>query len=264
MTSYIGIGGTAKKIKNIYIGVGGVAKQIKTAYIGVNSIAKQWYSSTPPTLTELFANMTVDDYQSSQSGYIRVTGNASANVWYLFLLCGTQSAIYRISSDNNGSYTVINKDSSSALTLSILGGGAIAMLDESGYYGCLGLAVRFPSFSDTTVRSLLSTMTYTKLAGYNSSTKSSLRTAYSNINATSIYMAGFSNITSDPNYFNGISFSLGSTYTSPIYAIAEDEELEHPNYAFLYKSGSYVYLSPSGTSTSSVIRCGSIHRFTLS
>ena len=45
MTGYIGIGGTAKKIKNIYIGVGGTAKQIKKAYIGVGGVAKLWYRS---------------------------------------------------------------------------------------------------------------------------------------------------------------------------------------------------------------------------
>ena len=58
MTGYIGIGGTAKKIKNIYIGVGGVAKQVKKAYIGVGGIAKLWYSSQKSlvyygTLTDL-------------------------------------------------------------------------------------------------------------------------------------------------------------------------------------------------------------------
>ena len=45
MTGYIGIGGTAKKIKNIYIGIGGTAKQIKKAYIGVGGVAKLWYRS---------------------------------------------------------------------------------------------------------------------------------------------------------------------------------------------------------------------------
>ena len=45
MTGYIGIGGKAKKVKNIYVGVGGVAKKVKKGYIGVNGVAKLWYSS---------------------------------------------------------------------------------------------------------------------------------------------------------------------------------------------------------------------------
>ena len=43
--SYIGIGGIAKKVKNIYIGVGGTAKQVKKAYIGVGGVAKLWYEA---------------------------------------------------------------------------------------------------------------------------------------------------------------------------------------------------------------------------
>ena len=43
--AYIGVGNSAKKIKNIYIGVNGVAKKVKKAYIGVNNVAKLWWSS---------------------------------------------------------------------------------------------------------------------------------------------------------------------------------------------------------------------------
>ena len=45
MTGYIGIGGTAKKVKNIYVGVGNVAKKVKKGYIGVNGVAQLWYKS---------------------------------------------------------------------------------------------------------------------------------------------------------------------------------------------------------------------------
>lgn len=43
--SYIGINGTARKIKKWYIGVNGTARKVKKAYIGVNGIARQFYSS---------------------------------------------------------------------------------------------------------------------------------------------------------------------------------------------------------------------------
>ena len=45
--AYIGLNGSAKKIKNIYLGVGNVAKKVKKAYIGVGGSAKLWWKSDP-------------------------------------------------------------------------------------------------------------------------------------------------------------------------------------------------------------------------
>ena len=42
--AYIGIGGTARKVKGIYIGVDGVARRVKKAYIGVDGVARLCYS----------------------------------------------------------------------------------------------------------------------------------------------------------------------------------------------------------------------------
>jgi hypothetical protein len=42
---YIGVSGTARKIKTEYIGVSGVARKIKRAYIGVNGVARQCLGS---------------------------------------------------------------------------------------------------------------------------------------------------------------------------------------------------------------------------
>lgn len=47
-TGYIGVDGTARKIKGLYVGVNGVARKIKAAYVGVNGIARQWYAVEPP------------------------------------------------------------------------------------------------------------------------------------------------------------------------------------------------------------------------
>lgn len=44
-SAYIGVGGVAKKIKNMYIGVGGVARKVKKAWIGVGGVARLFFSS---------------------------------------------------------------------------------------------------------------------------------------------------------------------------------------------------------------------------
>lgn len=44
-TGYIGVDGTARKIKKVYVGVDGVAREVKSAYIGVADVARQWYTS---------------------------------------------------------------------------------------------------------------------------------------------------------------------------------------------------------------------------
>ena len=43
--AYIGVGGVARKVKNIYVGVDGVARKVKKGYIGVNGVARLFYSS---------------------------------------------------------------------------------------------------------------------------------------------------------------------------------------------------------------------------
>ena len=47
-TGYIGVNGTARKIKSKYVGVGGVARKVKAAYVGVNGVARQWYAAEQP------------------------------------------------------------------------------------------------------------------------------------------------------------------------------------------------------------------------
>ena len=42
---YIGIGGTARKIKKAYVGIDGVARKIKKAYIGIGGVARPFFSS---------------------------------------------------------------------------------------------------------------------------------------------------------------------------------------------------------------------------
>jgi len=64
--AYIGVGGVARKIKNIYIGVDGVARKVKKAWIGVNGVARLFYSSEPSYYTTL-SNMSTGTGSSTVS-----------------------------------------------------------------------------------------------------------------------------------------------------------------------------------------------------
>lgn len=96
MTGYIGIGGTAKKIKNIYIGVGGVAKQVKKAYIGVGGAAKLWYTSKP-SIADLFSHVQAVTYtqagEANSKTYLPISlsslsGFNAGVTAFCFLFCG--------------------------------------------------------------------------------------------------------------------------------------------------------------------------------
>lgn len=55
---YIGVDGTAKKIKKMYVGIDGVARKVKKAYIGVNGVAKLWFRGIAKTISEGKASFT--------------------------------------------------------------------------------------------------------------------------------------------------------------------------------------------------------------
>lgn len=42
---YVGISGTARKVKKFYVGVSGTARTVKKAYVGVNGVARLFYTS---------------------------------------------------------------------------------------------------------------------------------------------------------------------------------------------------------------------------
>lgn len=54
--AYMGVGGTARKVKKMYIGVNGVARKVKKAYIGVGGVAKLFYSSGLDFSNSTFTN----------------------------------------------------------------------------------------------------------------------------------------------------------------------------------------------------------------
>ena len=49
MNGYIGVGGTARKIKGLYVGVNGVARTVQKAYVGdASGKARLWYQRGKP------------------------------------------------------------------------------------------------------------------------------------------------------------------------------------------------------------------------
>lgn len=48
---YLGVDGTARKLKSLYVGVDGVARKVKKAYIGVDGKARLWYQAGVPLST---------------------------------------------------------------------------------------------------------------------------------------------------------------------------------------------------------------------
>lgn len=41
---YVGVGGTARKIKEMYVGVNGTARKVKKGYVGVNGKARLFWA----------------------------------------------------------------------------------------------------------------------------------------------------------------------------------------------------------------------------
>lgn len=60
--TYIGVGGKARKVRNLYLGVGGKARKVKKAYVGVGGKARLFYTaSLSPAKLSLFSG-TRDTY----------------------------------------------------------------------------------------------------------------------------------------------------------------------------------------------------------
>lgn len=70
-SAYIGVGGKARKIKNIYIGVNGKARRVARAYVGVGGKARQWWGIKPGL------KRTIDIY----SPYVTHNGYPSRYSW---------------------------------------------------------------------------------------------------------------------------------------------------------------------------------------
>lgn len=86
---YIGVGGTARRVKKAYIGMGGVARRIKKAYIGVGGVARPIYSTELEYWGEAAA--------LGSSGVCGVTATANSK-YALFAGGGIQYTYKKVSS----------------------------------------------------------------------------------------------------------------------------------------------------------------------
>lgn len=93
--AYMGVGGTARKVKKMYIGVNGVARKVKKAYIGVGGVARLFYSSGLD-----FSNVTFSkqiDYTSKSTVY---TTGVNANG--VIVLAGYHNSSYAAGGISDG------------------------------------------------------------------------------------------------------------------------------------------------------------------
>lgn len=261
MTGYIGIGNIAKKNKNIYIGVGGVAKQVKKAYIGVNGVAKQWYSSTPLALKNLFSDMVLLGYRAQTATVctLDITNFDLSSTYYLFVLRGSASSIYKIT-EEDGVHSKINKEGSN---FNVSFSDTSISSSDSSYNGGIIFAVRFPHYTSGDVLELLAGMTFVRKAARNSTSAAAVSFAANEVNSNAVYLSCFTNLSGTPR--NGVSFSAGDSIFSPLRAWYDDDNTQGgvgtKNYAFLYQSGSTIYSSLNGTSQGG-IRNGGIYELT--
>jgi len=125
---YVGVGGAAKKVKQMYVGVGGVAKKVKKVYIGVNGTPKLvWQSDISGLSQRTMITNTTSASQSSGYCYLLesfpIGNNKMLQVLsyiYAYGIYGNHYVYVRIVTYNNGSGTF------GSLT-------QIASLNTSGY-----------------------------------------------------------------------------------------------------------------------------------
>ena len=88
MNGYIGVGGTARKIKGLYVGVNGVARTVQKAYVGdASGKARLWYQRGKP----------LSNYAVGSSVYFKV--NSVRTQWLVVQQGNPDASIYDSSCD---------------------------------------------------------------------------------------------------------------------------------------------------------------------
>lgn len=88
MSGYIGVGGTARKIKGLYVGVNGVARTVQKAYVGdASGKARLWYQRGKP----------LSNYAVGSSVYFKV--NNVRTQWLVVQQGNPNASIYDSSCD---------------------------------------------------------------------------------------------------------------------------------------------------------------------
>lgn len=242
MTGYIGIGGTAKKIKNIYIGVNGVAKQVKKAYIGVGGVAKQWYSSAPD-YAALFADANVEAFVGHNDSSATTKSFQFSKSYYgdtpLYIL-DFHGLGFCIGKLYNETFTKFIGTDTPTVTPS----SNFVMLSVSMRDGAMA-AVTFPSFTEAEVDAAFAEIHQEQIYAGVSSSTGTRSVANNKFTGGGLYVVahgpngGNMSISSEEDLFTAIfSYTGGTASTEGI--------------VYLYRSGDTTYLSTNGTRATSM------------
>lgn len=240
MTGYIGIGGTAKKIKNIYIGVNGVAKQVKKAYIGVGGVAKQWYSSAPD-FAALFADAhleVITGHNDSSASSEGLQFSASTYQDTPIYILDFHGAGYCIGKLYNTAFTkFIGTDTPTTSTRYGYNVITVSMRD-----GAMA-AVTFPHFTEAEVDAAFAEIHQEQIYAGVSSSTGKRSVANNKFTGGGLYVVAHG--------FNGGNMSISSEedlFTAIFSATVGGTE----GIVYLVRSGDTTYLSANGTSAPSM------------
>ena len=90
--AYMGIGGSARKIKQVYIGVDGVARAVKKGYIGIDGIARAFYGGQVYTGGDF---VLLDAFDETAAGQLRGVSSCRADENTVFVAMTTSiGALY--------------------------------------------------------------------------------------------------------------------------------------------------------------------------
>ena len=76
---YVGVDGTARRVKAMYVGVDGIARKVTNAYIGIDGLARQFFGKPASELTPeeeevliAYVERTISTYSDNKLNYIGV------------------------------------------------------------------------------------------------------------------------------------------------------------------------------------------------
>ena len=113
-SAYIGVDGTAQKVKKMFVGVEGVARKVKKAWIGVDGVARLFYSSSGisklPTFTGGDSSLTGDEEKGSIECYGSGILSLGDGVYDVFAVGGGGGGGALYGSGAGGGYTTTKKN----------------------------------------------------------------------------------------------------------------------------------------------------------
>ena len=123
--TYIGVGGKARKVRNLYLGVGGKARKVKKAYVGVGGKARLFFSASTYGVSWSGAEALpegVSDLTYGNGTFVGTCGSSTADTKYVVYSYDGVTWKYKT-----------NLPSLSGWQGIAYGNGVFVMLDDSRY-----------------------------------------------------------------------------------------------------------------------------------